>query len=156
MEPESEKARPFQAARLVRLFVSTSAIILAISGIAKVYSAFGSSRVLGFADPIFGVRFGNLFLAVGLAEIVVAALCLVDKHLRAAPPVVASLATGFLIYRIGLWGMDWKRPCSCLGILTDQLHISPQLADNFMKVLLAYLFFGSYSLLFWQWKKSNQ
>jgi hypothetical protein len=57
------------------------------------------------------------------------------------------------MYRLGLWWMDWKKPCSCLGNLTDALHISPQTADNITKVLLAYLLIGSYGLLLWQWKQ---
>jgi len=55
-----------------------------------------------------------------------------------------------VVYRLGLWWMHWHRPCSCLGNLTDALHISPQVADNVMKVLLAYLLIGSYGLLIWK------
>jgi hypothetical protein len=31
------------------------------------------------------------------------------------------------------------------------LHIQPQIADNIMKGVLAYLFIGSYGILFYQW-----
>ena len=50
-------------------------------------------------------------------------------------------------YRIGLWWIGWQKPCSCLGNLTDALHISPQVADNVMKGLLAFMLIGSVSLL---------
>jgi hypothetical protein len=61
-----------------------------------------------------------------------------------------------LVYRLGLWWMDWHRPCNCLGNLTDALHISPQAADNVMKVLLAYLLIGSYALLSWHWRQKQR
>jgi hypothetical protein len=52
--------------------------------------------------------------------------------------------------------MNWHRPCNCLGNLTDALHISPQTADNIMKLLLAYLLIGSYGLMFWRWKQGRE
>jgi hypothetical protein len=57
-----------------------------------------------------------------------------------------------------MWWMHWKRPCGCLGNLTDALHISPVLADDIMKVVLAYLFISSYGLLgllIRQWMKGR-
>jgi hypothetical protein len=91
-------------------------------------------------------------LVVGLAEIVIALVCFFSKRQTLALWLVAWMSTNFLVYRIGLWWMDWHRPCSCLGSLTDALHLSPQVADNIMKVILAYLLAGSYGLLFWQWR----
>jgi hypothetical protein len=49
-----------------------------------------------------------------------------------------------------------EEPCNCLGNLTDPLHISPQLADNIMKVVLSYPLIGSYRLLFWEWHARRQ
>jgi len=46
--------------------------------------------------------------------------------------------------------MNWVEQCSCLGNLTDALHIRPETADNIMKLLLAYMLIGSYGLLIWQ------
>jgi hypothetical protein len=88
-----------------------------------------------------------------VAEIVIAAICFFSKWQTLALGLVAWMSTNFLVYRLGLWWMNWKKPCSCLGNLTDALHISPQTADNIMKVLLAYLLIGSYGLLIWQWQK---
>ena len=61
-----------------------------------------------------------------------------------------------MLLRFGLWWMGWHKPCNCLGNLTDALHLSPQTADNIMKVVLAYLLIGSYGLLFWGWWRRKQ
>ena len=135
-----------------RRFILSSGAILAITGIAKVWSGLGNSKFLAVIDPIFGIKFGQLMLVVGAAEIVIAAICFFSKRQTLALGLVAWMSTNFVIYRLGLWWIDWHRPCSCLGNLTDALHISPQTADNIMKVLLAYLLIGSYGLLIWQWK----
>ena len=42
-----------------------------------------------------------------------------------------------------------------MGNLTDALHLEPEVADNLMKVILAYLLLGSYSLLVWQWSAAK-
>ena len=134
-------------------FILSAGVVLVITGIAKVLSAFGNSKFLAVVDPTFGVTFGKLMLAVGVAEIVIALVCFFSKRQTLALGLVAWLSTSFVIYRLGLLWMGWKKPCSCLGNLTDALHIPPQVADNIMKVVLAYLLIGSYGLLFWQWKR---
>jgi Methylamine utilisation protein MauE len=139
----------------VKWFVQSAGAVLAVTGVGKVWSGLGDSKFLAVVDPIIGIRFGHLMLAVGVAEIVFALVCFFNKRQTLALGLVAWLSTNFVIYRLGLWWMDWHRPCSCLGNLTDALHISPQTADNIMKVVLAYLLIGSYGLIFWQWRQGR-
>jgi len=131
-------------------FLLSSGVILAITGVAKVWSGLGNSKFLAVVDPIVGLKFGQLMLAVGVVEIVIALVCFFSKRQTLALGLVAWMSTNFLVYRLGLWWMDWHRPCSCLGNLTDALHIRPETADNIMKLLLAYMLIGSYGLLIWQ------
>jgi hypothetical protein len=135
-----------------KYFILSAGAILAITGIVKVWSSFGNVKLLAEADPIVGIQFRHLMMAVGLLEILVALVCFFSKRQTLALVLVAWLSTNFVVYRLGLWWMGWKRPCGCLGNLTDALHISPQAADNIMKVVLAYLLIGSYGLQFWGWK----
>lgn len=137
-------------------FILSAGAILVVTGIAKVWSFFGSSKLLAVADPIVGVPFGTLLLAVGLAEMALAVVCFFSQRPLLAVMLVAWLSTNFFVYRLGLSWMGWHKPCNCLGSLTDALHISPQTADNIMKVVLAYLLIGSYGLLIWHWRKRNK
>lgn len=134
-------------------FISSGAGILAVAGLAKVWSAFAPAKLLTVADPITGISFGHLMLAVGTLELTIAGVCLFARSHRLPLLLIAWLATNFVVYRCGLWWMGWQKPCSCLGNLTDALHLSPELADNMMKVTLAYLLLGSYGLLLWQWRR---
>ena len=137
-------------------FIVGASAILAITGLAKAWSAFGQTKLLAVADPITGILFGHLMLAVGVVELVIAGICLFGKSQKLKLGLIAWLATNFVVYRLGLWWMGWKKPCSCLGNLTDALHISPLLADNIMKVILAYLLVGSYGLLIWRWRSEKR
>ncbi len=136
-------------------FVLISGAVLALTGIAKIWSGLGNSKLLAVVDPIVGIKFGQLMLGLGVAEIVIALVCFFSKREMLALGLVAWLSTNFVVYRLGLWWMNWKSPCGCLGNLTDALHISPQTADNIMKMVLAYLLIGSYGLLIWQWRRGR-
>ena len=128
-------------------FLRSVSFLLALSAFAKFWSAaFGAGSILKASDPLVGIPFGPLLLTVALVEVLVASVCLSRSSINGLM-AVAWLSTVFLAYRIGLWWIDWKKPCSCLGNLTDALHISPQLADNVMKGVLAFMLIGSISLL---------
>ncbi len=131
--------------------LTSCAIILLITGAAKVWSGLGSSKALAVADPILGISFGKLMVGVGLVEIAVAAHCLFrPRRIFTNASLIAWLSTSFLVYRLGLWGMDWHKPCGCLGGLADALHLRPETADTLIKGLLAWLLVGSCWVLFGQ------
>lgn len=130
-------------------FLPSAAVVLALTGLAKVWSTFGSVKLLAVVEPIVGIPFRWMLLAVGVVELVVAGICFFSRNQRLATLLVAWLATNFLVYRLGLWWMDWRHPCGCMGNLAGVLHLSDQTADSIMKVVLAYLLLGSYGLLLW-------
>lgn len=130
-----------------RWFAVSSGVILTVTGVAKIYSGCGVARVLMESDPVFGVTFRQLFLLVGFVEITIALVCFLDKHPSLSIMLVAWLASSFLVYRLGLTWIGWHRPCNCLGALTGVLRISPEFANNTMKVLATYLLIGSYAVL---------
>jgi hypothetical protein len=138
-----------------RSFTAISGIMLAATGLAKVLSSLGGAKVLAMADPITGLSFAPLMLLVGGLEVVVAGVCIVGRSPKVSLALIAWLATNFVAYRFGLWWIGWKKPCGCLGSLTDALHLSPEAADNLMKIVLAYLLIGSYVLLIRNWRRAR-
>jgi hypothetical protein len=137
---------------LIRFFIGSAAIILLLTGAAKVIGAFTGGDVLQTYDPIFGITYGRLLLLVGVVEIGVGLVCLCVQNPHLATSLVLSLALGFLAYRIGMQWVDSPKFCSCLGTFTGVLHIAPVTADFAMKVVLAYLLVGSGIALFLLWK----
>ncbi len=137
-------------------FVRFAAIILIITGGAKIWSALGSAKVLIVSDPLVGMEFRYLLLLVGIIELLVAFICLLSRRDLLRTLLVVWLSTNFLIYRLGLRMIDWHKPCSCLGNLTDALYIPPSIADLVMKIILAYLLIGSYATFFWLWRQNRK
>ena len=92
-------------------------------------------------------------MKVAFLSTVVAFICFYSRNYVLRVGLVAWLATNILLYRVGLSLVHYEKPCSCLGTLTEALHIPPQTADNIMKIILAYLLIGSYACLFWLWRQ---
>jgi len=129
-------------------FLISVAIILVVTASAKLWTVLGpwKTQILHAEEPMLGVSFGVLLLIAAVTEIMVAAVCIFGSRFDGLFSVF-WLASVLCVYRLGLSIVEWTRPCGCLGNLTDALHISPQLADNIMKGLLAFMFIGSVSLL---------
>jgi hypothetical protein len=139
-----------------RAFAVSSGVILALTALAKAWTVAAGGKILLVAEPLSGLPFKHVFPLVAAVELAIAVVCLFTKAHRLATMLVAWMATNFLVYRVGLWWMGWRKPCGCLGNLTDALHISPQTADHLIKLLLAYLLVGSYGLLIWQWRQRRK
>jgi hypothetical protein len=62
-------------------FLKLAGGALALTGLAKAFSAIGAARALDTADPLIGLPFRQLLLLVGLAELLIAFFCLfTDKR----------------------------------------------------------------------------
>jgi hypothetical protein len=141
---------------VIRAYVFSAAGILAVAGVAKVWTAFSHIKYLVVVDPITGFSYEKLMLLVGLFELVAAGFCLLNTVRRRALGLIAWLATCFLAYRVGYWWIGWRRPCGCMGSLSDALHIDLHTANTAMTIILAYLLIGSYGILFWLWKQNKK
>jgi hypothetical protein len=134
--------------KLDRLYIYSAASLVLMTGLAKIVSASGDAGILGRHDPVFGMPFRVLFWATGLIEIAVAVACLfLLKRVGVSALLLCWLSTGFLLYRVGLYFIGYRKPCPCLGTITDAIHISPSTADLAMKVVFLYLLVGSYTTL---------
>jgi len=135
-------------------FAFSAGIILLVTGMAKLISSLGSAEVLGQMDPLLKISFRHLLFAVGLLELAVSTSCLLFLKPKLSLMLVAWLSTNFLAYRIGLVLIDYHKPCSCMGTLTDAIHLPPSLADLMMKSIMIYLVIGSYLSLHLLGKKA--
>jgi len=143
LEPLPPRTQSPSGSPLVRHFLRSAGAVLLLTGCAKLWSCLGTASILHQQDPLLGIPFRHLFLLVGTVEVGIGAFCFLKSKHAVSAALVAWLALSFLIYRCGLWLMGWHQPCGCLGTLTQTIHVSPQLADNFMKALVIYMLLGS-------------
>lgn len=142
--------------KIIILFLYSSGVLLLVTASAKLTSGLGSARILQTPDPLLLVQFRYLFLATGALELIIAVISFLPNRVGLRAGLIAWLVTNFVVYRIGLLWVGYHKPCSCLGNLTDALHISPNSADTAMKIILGYLLIGSYAALFWLWNQRRR
>src|SRR5208283_189138 len=142
--------------KMARLFLCSAGGLLLATAAAKMVSSLGHSRILLQRDPVSTLLFRDLFQVVSVVEIVIAFVCLFSRRIWLSAGLLAWLATSFLSYRLVLLWAGYRKPCPCLGNLTDVLHIPPQTADTAMKIILVYLLLGGYATLFWLWRKNRK
>lgn len=157
IKPEFELPMSYGTAFLILrhrfsgIFIISAGVILAVTGIAKTWSGFGHAKILETVDPIIGISFRHLMVLAGMLELAVASACFFSARQKLQLGLVAWMSSSIVIYRFGLRWINWHRPCNCLGNLTDALHISTQASETAMKVILGFLFFGSYTLIIASW-----
>jgi hypothetical protein len=139
----------------VRFFVKSAGVLLLITALAKIVSAFGSTKILDTHDPVLAIPFRYEFLIVGTIEVVIAYVCLFKNCIQRQLWSIAWLATNFAVYRVGFWSVHYQ-PCPCLGSLPDAIHLSPQTANSIVLGILIYLLMGSYALLYKWYANSAQ
>lgn len=140
--------RELSSAQNRRRFIYISGVILVVTGFAKLFTLTGDTTLLAVRDPIFGAEFRHLMFAVGFVELLIAGGCFFGKRDWVTVMMIVSISSGFLAYRVGIYLIDWQRPCGCLGNLTDVLGISPPAGDWIAGGLLGFLLMGSYVSLF--------
>lgn len=134
--------------RLIWSFIKSAGLFLLLTAMAKLLSAAGSGRLLNVLDPIFLIPYRYLFVLLGFVELGIALLCLFGTQIKLQAANLAWLSTGFIVYRVLLVYVRYPQLCPCMGTLTDALHIPPGTADLVMKIVLGYIFVGSYITLY--------
>jgi hypothetical protein len=135
-----------------RIFKWSVAFLLLTTSLAKFVSS-GTNASAHWADPVFGVPFREVLWMAGLAELAGAVICVASRSVSLTMGTTAWLATNLVLYRLGLWWVGSQKPCGCLGGLTDALHLSLEATNVILKIVLAYILVGSYSILiahYWQ------
>ena len=143
--PAARSHSRFNCSSFADWFLWSAAAILVLTGLGKISSAFGTAQVLTTADPVVGIPFRVLLPLAGGFELIIAALSVWRRFpQRSRLLLVAWVSTMFVIYRVGLWAMDWHHPCGCMGNLAAALPFSDHTVDRVMRTALAYMSLGSF------------
>lgn len=126
-----------------RVFLGSVAAVLAITALAKVFSAGGAAQVLSRPDPLLVLSTRQVLLLAALVELGVTAYLLAGDSRQTKLFLVLWLSSAFILYRLLLAHLAPGVPCPCLGTVTANMGIRQTTADAVLKVLIAYMFLGS-------------
>jgi hypothetical protein len=139
----------------IKIFIWSAGAILLTAALSRFLIVAGSTPALTLPEPMLGVPLRHAVLAVGILELIAALLCLFGRQTRLQLGWVAWLATNDMVYRIGLLFMNFHPQATCIGSLTDPLHLASGVTGFIAASLPLYLFFGSYLAVFWLWQAAR-
>ena len=135
----------------VKIFIYSAGGILLAAALERLMVAAGSAPALARPEPMLGIPLRSAVLLTGGIELLVATICLLGSQARIQAGWLTWLATYYLVYRIGLIWMHIHPQATCLGSLTDPLHLLKGFMGFIIGLLPLYLLLGSYAAMFWLW-----
>jgi DNA-directed RNA polymerase subunit RPC12/RpoP len=144
---------------LIRIFTYSSGALLLAAASAGFITNWASAGFTTPHDPIFMISIRLLFWIVGGVGLAVALVCLFGRKISLQLTLILWLSMNLVMYRAGL---------ACFGMrggfrgyfanLSGVFGISPNTADEMLKIMVLYLLIGSsISLLFpWAWTRMRK
>jgi hypothetical protein len=151
IEVTKQKTEPDRASGSVKFaiiqtfFIKSSGILLTLTALAKLFTAYTGSRIIDLHDPILGFQFRHEFLAIGILELTIACVCLLANRVGLQLGLIAWLGTCFAVYRVGLLWIGGVQACPCLGNFSDAIHLSKAITNDITSGIVIYFLVGSYS-----------
>lgn len=136
-------SRTILIAPMKNVFFQIAALILLLTAGAKIYSSTGSMPILSRLDPILPLTVKQVLLSVASVEIIVAACLLASQNNRLRSASLLWLSGNYMAYRTALHFSNIKKPCHCLGNITDALHVAPDVANTAEWLIMGYFICGS-------------
>jgi len=128
----------------IQAFVKSAGIILLTAASERLLIAIGSAQYLSLPDAALGIPLRYAILTVGGIELLVALICLFNKRVHLQIAWLSWLATDFVVFRAGLLWMNCHPQATCIGPLTDPLHLARGAWGLILTILSVYVVLGSY------------
>jgi endogenous inhibitor of DNA gyrase (YacG/DUF329 family) len=135
----------------IKSFVKSAGAILLAAALSRFLVAIGSAQFLPLPDPALGLPLRYTVLIVGGIELLVALICLFGSQIHFQAAWLVWLATNYIVFQIGLFWMHCHPQATCIGSLTDPLHLSRGFYGWITALLPVYLVLGSYTSLIYLW-----
>ena len=140
----------------IRYFILSSGAILLAAALTRFLIAAGSAQVMSLPEPVLGIPLRYAVLLVGAFELAMAMICLFGRQTGLQLGWLAWLVTNYAVYRIGLVTMGIHQQATCIGSLTDPLHLTRGVMGFIVGLLPLYLLLGSYAAVIWLWLEGRR
>ncbi len=130
-----------------RFYINTVVAILIVAGVVKLFAFAQKSVFLSEANPLLQLLTNrHMSILVALVELGVATFLIRSHSLTLQLCLILWIGAAFLVYRLGLWAVDYRGPCSCIGGAITWFAQSRQarsVANLVLEGIVAYLVFPS-------------
>lgn len=126
------------------MFVKSAGFVLLMAALSRFLIALEPVPFLLLPDPALGIPLRYSLLVAGGIELLFALICLFGKNIYFQTGWLVWLATNYVVFQIGLFWMHCHPQATCVGSLTDPLHLSRGFYGWITTLLRIYLVLGSY------------
>lgn len=134
-------------------YLISVAVLLFLTGAAKLVSANQSVSVLAMSDPLIGfLSIRQTSIIAGVLEAIIAIYLLTSSNRFRKLEAIIWLSVLFITYHVGLYLIGFHGMCPCLGNANAWLRLSDKSINMAVKCLLAYFLVGSLSMLYFRWR----
>jgi predicted RNA-binding Zn-ribbon protein involved in translation (DUF1610 family) len=140
----------------IQSFIKSAGAILLVSALARFLIAASNAPFLFLPDSLLGIPLRYALLAIGGIELFVALVCLFGKYAGIQSAWLAWLATNYVVFQTGLFWMHCHPQATCIGSLTDPLHLSRGITGSVLAFVPVYLVLGSYTAWIWFWLENRR
>ena len=140
----------------IKLFIYSAGAILLAAALERFLVAAGQGPLMSLPEPIMGISLRYAVLLVGGFELMVALICLFGRQTGLQLGWLAWVATNYTVYRIGLLTMGIHHQGTCIGSLTDPLHLASGTIGMMVGFVPLYLLLGSYAAVIWLWLEGRR
>lgn len=141
---------------VIQLFIRSAGVILLAAALDRFLVAAGGASILSLPEGVLGIPLRYATIMAGCFELVVALICLFGRRSGLQLGWLAWAVTNYWIYRIGLLTMQCHQQGTCIGGLTDPLHLNCGAAGFIIGFLPFYLLLGSYAGVIWLWLQESR
>jgi predicted RNA-binding Zn-ribbon protein involved in translation (DUF1610 family) len=134
-----------------KLFIYSAGGTLLAAALIRFLIVFGNDPMLALPEPMLGIPLRLTLLIAGAFELLVALICLFGRQASYQINWLTWLVTNYFVYRIGLLIMGMHHQGTCIGGLTDPLHLANGVTGFILGLLPFYLLLGSCVGLGWIW-----
>jgi len=138
-----------------RFFISSVALVLLVTSLAKLYSATGTAPVLELPEALLPMSNRQMFMCAGLVELITAAYLWLGNSEVIKLVWIAWLGGNFVLYRVASVLFVVGRPCPCLGSMTERIPLKPGTISNILGGIVIYMIFGSCFFLVAHWNRKK-
>jgi hypothetical protein len=129
--------------RWIKPFVYSAGAILLAAALIRFLIASGEAPILPLPEPTLGIPLRYAVLLVGGIEAAVALYCLFGRQIALQVGWLAWLAIEYVFYRVLLLVVRGHPQATCIGSLTDPLHISRGTPGLIVTCILLWFLLGS-------------
>ena len=135
----------------IRWFIYSAGAILLMAACLRFDIALGTAQVLGTPEPVLGIPLRQAILLAGCVETFVALICLFSGQVSLQIALLAWITACFLGFQGSLITMHYRQQGTCIGTLTDPLHLADGITGAVLKFIPFYLLIGSYVAMIRLW-----